>query len=610
MPNTFFGLTIAKSGLYAYQAAINTAAHNSSNADTVGYSRQQAVRSASTAISIPGSYGMVGTGIDVTSIEQIRNQYYDVKFWNNNAVYGDYNTKEYYLKNIENYLSEVNADGTTSAFDDIFTSLSGLSTSAGEITKRTEVAEYSQTFTEYMNYIYKGLQQLQEESNAEIKNTADKINSIAEQITNLTKQINTVEVRGSMANDLRDARALLVDELSELANVTVTEQSVGDKVGVNQYIVRLDGKTLVDTYEYNKLIAVPQETSVNSNDVDGLYQLKWSNGQNFDAASTTLTGALRGLFDIRDGNNKLNFNGTVTAAAGDSTVTISDANITDFNLLNIPAENGKITIGGAEYVYDKFTATQVTDADGNVTATYTFTLAAGNEMKSDVTAVEASIGGSVDYKGIPYYMAQMNEFVRTFATDFNEIHKTGQGLDGKNEKLNFFTSKDPVTGEDIVFAEAVAGAMDKTLTVDSAAYNSYFHMNIGNFKVNADILEHPEKIACAENRVENGIEDTAVLDKLIALKTDVTMFKQGRPDAFLQTLVGVLGIDGKAAAKLTESQDNIVKAIDAQRMSVSGVDSDEEAMDLVKFKSIYDLNSKVVSIMNEIYNKLINETGI
>lgn len=606
MPNTFFGLTIGKSGLYSYQAAINTAAHNSANAQTQGYSRQQTLRSASAAISIVGSYGMAGTGVDVNGVVQVRDQYYDVKYWNNNAVYGNYSTKQYYLSNIENYLSEIKSDGTTAVFDKIFTAMTGLATSPGDTNMRTQVAEFGQTFAEYMNFLYTGLQKLQDECNFEIKNAVDKINSLAKEITNLTKQINTIEVRGGKANDLRDARALLVDKLSEIANVTVTEQSAGDGIGVNQYIVRLDGKTLVDTYEYNTLKVIPQEAGVNKNDMDGLYYIKWNNGQNFDANSTSLSGTLKALLEVRDGNNKQNFTGTAKGTAGTNTLTITNSNITDFNLLNIPDANGRIKVGAREYVYEKFTVEKV--ADGTVT--YTFTLK--ETLAEEIKDTAARIGESIEYKGIPYYMGQFNEFVRTFATAFNDIHKTGQDFYGNKNELDFFTSKNPTTGEDMKFAPVRDGNGNLVYPqkIDSSVQNSYYHMNIGNFKVSGEILADPKKIACAEDRVSNGIEDAGVLNKLIALKTDVTMFKQGRPDSFLQTLVGVMGIDAKAAKNLSESQDNIVKAIESQRMSVSGVDVDEETMDLVKFKNAYDLNSKVISVMNQIYNKLINETGI
>jgi flagellar hook-associated protein 1 FlgK len=93
MPNTFFGLTIGKSGLYTYQGALNTTAHNIANEKTTGYSRQQTVRSATTALSLPGGYGMAGTGVNIDAVEQIRNEYYDVKYWNSSSKQGEYGSK-------------------------------------------------------------------------------------------------------------------------------------------------------------------------------------------------------------------------------------------------------------------------------------------------------------------------------------------------------------------------------------------------------------------------------------------------------------------------------------------------------------------------------------
>jgi len=72
MPSQFFGLTIASSGLSAYQAALNTTANNISNEQTKGYSRQAANLSASDALRVNAKYGSMGSGITVNSIKQIR----------------------------------------------------------------------------------------------------------------------------------------------------------------------------------------------------------------------------------------------------------------------------------------------------------------------------------------------------------------------------------------------------------------------------------------------------------------------------------------------------------------------------------------------------------
>jgi flagellar hook-associated protein 1 FlgK len=100
------------------------------------------------------------------------------------------------------------------------------------------------------------------------------------------------------------------------------------------------------------------------------------------------------------------------------------------------------------------------------------------------------------------------------------------------------------------------------------------------------------------------------VEKLIALKEDKGMFKQGAPAAFLQTLVAEIGIDTDKAKTFAASQTNILSMITNQRLSVSGVDMDEEAMDLIRFQNAYNLSAKAISVMDQIYNKLINEMAV
>ena len=84
MPSAFLGLNIGKTGLYAYQSALNVTAHNITNAETPGYSRQIQNQRAGVPIRVNQSYGMVGTGVNVTDITQVRNEYYDIKYRQNN----------------------------------------------------------------------------------------------------------------------------------------------------------------------------------------------------------------------------------------------------------------------------------------------------------------------------------------------------------------------------------------------------------------------------------------------------------------------------------------------------------------------------------------------
>lgn len=588
MPSTFFGLNIGVTGLYTYQASLNTTAHNVANAETLGYSRQVLTQKAGVALKVNSSYGMAGTGVDVESVKQVRNEYYDLKYRKNSTLYGNYNTKAYYMKEVENHFNEINIEGFTTSFNKFFDSTQELSKDPSSLTVRTQVTNYAKSLTEYFNSLSNNMQGIQEECNFEVKNQVDRINSLSKQIASLTKQINNLETGGGTANDLRDSRNLLVDELSEISSISVTEKSVGNNIGVTSYVVKLNGQTLVDNYDYNTLKTVPREDKVNQNDINGLYDITWDNGQSFDPLNSILTGTLKALFEVRDGNNLENLTGKASGKNGNNTITLSSSSITDVDKINIPSE-GIIVIGNQEFKYTSFEYKEE-DAVAGTKAEYIFTLE--DNLTSDIpTNTNAQIGKAIDYKGIPYYMGQMNEFVRTFAKAFNDIHTTGLDLNGKNG-LDFFNGTDIVNGTNFDLKK-----------------DSYYNLTAGNFTITDEISKNPNKIAIAKSIVD-GVEDKTILNSLMALKTDSSMFKQGTPASFLQTLVAEIGIDSKKADTFSESQSNILYMIKNQRLSESGVDVDEEAMNLVKFKFAYDLSAKVISVMDEIYNKLINEMAV
>jgi flagellar hook-associated protein 1 FlgK len=97
---------------------------------------------------------------------------------------------------------------------------------------------------------------------------------------------------------------------------------------------------------------------------------------------------------------------------------------------------------------------------------------------------------------------------------------------------------------------------------------------------------------------------------MMALKSDESMFKQGKPMSFLQSMVSEISVDRAAFKRFAQNQSDITNSINTQRLSISSVDVDEEGMNLVKFQKAYELSAKAFTVMNEIYNKLINELGV
>lgn len=614
MPNTFFGLDIGKTGLYTAQGGLNTTAHNIANVETKGFTRQVVDQKAGNALRTNGRNGMIGSGVDVIAIRQTRSEYYDNKYRNNNSLYGGYSAKENYMSQIENYLNEIQLQGFNTTFDKMYDNLQELDKDPADLTVRNQVMNVAQSFCEYFNSLYTNLQAVQEDCNFEIKNQISRVNAIAAEIAALTKQINTVEIGGSNANDLRDERNLLVDELSGLINVTVEETPNGP-VGLKDYVVKIDGQKIVDTYEVHQLSVVPRKNRMNQTDAEGLYDVVWDNGQQFNPYAITQTGSIKALFEVRDGNNADNLQGTVTAYVGLRSVTMDHLTVRDEAKLNIP-ENGEITIGTVKYEYDSFEVS-IDKTTGEYSCEFFLTepvrLYAEDEM--------SSVGVTVDYKGIPYYMAQMNEFLRTYARKFNEIHKSGVDLNGE-QGLDFFVGANKITGEEYsmgIYGKEGAADYDPysfnsqtgAFTPDgqTKTYSSYYHMTMENVRVNKELQKDPRKLAAA-SEIVNGVGNYEIADQLVALKKDTSMFRQGKPSAFLQTLVAEVGIDSKAAKNFAKSQNNLVNSIDNQRLSIAGVDTEEEGMNLMRYRQAYNLSAKVISVMNEIYDKLINYMGV
>ena len=120
MPSQFFGLNIAYTGLLASNAAMNTTSNNIANVQTEGYSRQQVTQQASNALRVFQTYGCAGAGVETLAIERVRDEFYDGRFWDNNAQLGEYDMKQYYMQQLETYFDD---DGKSTGFKTIFDQL-------------------------------------------------------------------------------------------------------------------------------------------------------------------------------------------------------------------------------------------------------------------------------------------------------------------------------------------------------------------------------------------------------------------------------------------------------------------------------------------------------
>ncbi len=681
MSSTFFGLNIAYTGLLASNAALNTTSNNIANVQTVGYSRQQVTLQAASALKVFQTYGCAGAGVETLAIERIRDEFYDFRYWNNNSKVGEYGQKQYYMQQIEAYFDDNGQNaGFKTVFDQLMvTGLQAWMNNPDDSATKQQFIGFAGSLAEYFNGVAGNLQKAQKDANQEIKLKIDEINSIAGEIATLNKQINTIELTGVHANELRDRRELLIDQLSEIVDVDVQEIPVTDnnnpdrETGANRYIVKIaGGQTLVDGNEYNGLECVARKDyeKVNKTDIDGLYEVYWSDGQKFNLYNGAMGGALKGLVDLRDGNNGENFSGEIVdvgvGANGKSTVTVDVKKhfLTDLNKCNLSDQGGVIKLENQELKYDSWTYTVSYDANGEPTYSYTFTISDSSKNGTESLANNkvgkmATIGASINYQGVPYYMAQMNEWVRTFSQKFNDI-LTG-GYSGTEPGIKMFTGGMPTDDKqytlpddkryDTESYEAYQSrleALEKKWKEDYLAANpggdadqayqgntaeqerlrkeaqltisvglgdvtedSYYMLTALNLDILNALELDPSRLA-NKKEIGDGVEQNDLLEDLKDLATDKDKmsFRGSSASEFLQCILSDVTLNTKRAETFYQSFADIAYTVDTQRNSISGVDEDEEAMNLVKFQNGYNLACKMIQTLTEVYDRLILQTGV
>ena len=310
MRGSFFTFRIANTGMHTARANLNVTAHNAANMGIHGFSRQVTVQSALPAIHLRDGRGMYGTGSSVNSVIQMRDQFIDRRFWGQQSILGEFNVKVPKLSLIEaifNDLPENSTTGVLGSFNDFFSRLQELSVNANDPTFRLHVIMAGETLAQMTRNNAEALQQQQRDLNGEVRAVVTEINSLGRQISILNAQIRNFEFDGSNANDLRDQRALLIDRLSELANIEVVEHDFSRTSGLpndRRLTISLNGYDFVNHDRADALQLVPRgpEQRRNEMDVDGLYDIQFANGAPFNIYSRHLRGVLRGLIDIRDGN--------------------------------------------------------------------------------------------------------------------------------------------------------------------------------------------------------------------------------------------------------------------------------------------------------------------
>jgi flagellar hook-associated protein 1 FlgK len=288
--SSFFGFNIAVSGLHASQRALYITGHNIANANTEGYSRQRLEVKSGNPLPIPNSQGMLGTGVETDAIIQIRNKFLDLKYRSENQNLGEWAARSEILEGVELVMNEPSDSGIRKVMDEFFQSLEKLSSNPEDQTVRALVREKGIAFTTTINRMGNQFRKMQQDIDFNIRATVDEINGYGKSIAALNDQIFRAELDGSNANDLRDQRNLLLDKLSELADIQTIEDSQG------KLQVLIGGNQLVNHNKSEELVCENRKILNNDADAPNLGEVMWKNGSSINIR----TGKLKALIDGRD----------------------------------------------------------------------------------------------------------------------------------------------------------------------------------------------------------------------------------------------------------------------------------------------------------------------
>ncbi len=286
MAGLFSGLEIGKKALATHQLWLNVIGHNVANVNTPGYTRQRV--NIVTTMPEDQQVGQVGTGVTATDIRQVRDLFLNQQYRLERKNLGQWEALEKTMTQIEAMFNEPNDNSLSDLLNEFWNAWEDL-TQYGQTesaSARIALVEKANLLTSGFQRVYTYLKDLQKSVDVDVELMADKVNSLADEIASLNRQITREEVGGRKANDLRDHRDNLIDELAEYIDINTVERKNGATV------VQIGSMMLID-----EQYAVPLETASDSINGVRISRIVWKGSEK---SVQNLNGQLKGLVDTRD----------------------------------------------------------------------------------------------------------------------------------------------------------------------------------------------------------------------------------------------------------------------------------------------------------------------
>ncbi|MBQ8200120.1 MAG: flagellar hook-associated protein FlgK [Lachnospiraceae bacterium] len=546
----FGSLYVGASGLQTGQNALNTVAHNLSNADTVGFTRQQTLlsdRQYNTLSVRPKSVANQQTGLGVcyADVRQVRDYFLDQTYRRESGRSAFYEVSYNTLTEVETLLGELEGESFSNSLNNLWEAVQELAKQpASSVTQGLLIQRASQ-FVEQASNVYSALSNYQDNLNVQLKGEVDKINGYAERLFQLNNDIIRIEAAGvEKANDLRDERNKILDDLGKLGNIDYTEDLEG---GVT---VKFEGHVLVNRAMTFKIgMDVDEET--------GFYTPFW----------------------------------------------LTDAK-------KIPQEDGtfKYQIDNCK-VYDMM-QTISTEANTDIGSLKGMLLARGTHRADYTDLLDAEkYNDEVSSSILMNVEAEFDNLIHNIITKINEVLENAAIKEGgtylRNEDGTIIQLFERIACDEY---DADGNLLREDLTPGKE--DTLF--TVANLIVNPDLVKEPTKLGFIKMDAKEDYETAAELQKVFEtedynLNPNVTT-KTNLVD-YYSSIVSQVANTGAVFNSIYTNEQATVDSTEYARQQIVGVSDDEELNNMIKFQNAYNASSRYINVIDEMLEHILNTLG-
>lgn len=619
MANIFMSLNTGVSGLNAAQTQISTTGNNIANADSAYYTRQRVVQSASPAMNtVPGG---VGTGTQVDTVKRIHDEftYSRLKTASSNLENTAY--KQRILQEVTKYFPDLNDKGMIKDIQEYFGAWNDFASNPDEGSQKVNLLNKASVLTSNLSQSAKTLYALQTKVDETIKINIKEINSLAKQIASLNAQIQRVEAGADAgikinANDLRDKRDELELAMSKLVNVSSFKSDLKSDATVDTgitdqgkfYTLNIGGVNIVDGPNYHELSMsstdtgeftkiyyeredgkrIPMEDKITNGKIGASLDLR---GRNYDVKEQKFTdGAIQKYIDNLDTFSKTLINSTNNIYAESA---VERSNSDEISYL----EDDKTLMNFSNSIREGSFEAVVYDNKGNVVARKTININGtttmndttyGNSIVSDFNSDSDDNNDNNMLNDVnDYFQASYDYDKTTNKGTFSLIPKQAQGLYSIS-LVDKGTNFPGVVGVNRFFkgTDAKSIGVNNDFAQDHTKIRAYSKPVVGNNEV-------------ANKMVQLQYTKQTFYSNGTALDRDETI------EGYYRYFTTDIASDTEANNTTHDTNTALQKTAEEEFQSISGVDTNEELTNLIRFQASYGAAAKIITTVDQMLDTLL-----